>query len=99
MKGAQLMARLSWDEMVALQIAYNDYDKHELHAIFNGAEISSNDLENAYKNATLQLMGAYVIEQEPNLVDVTKFVHNKEGIEFVQKYQPVLNPILHKHHL
>ena len=89
-EGKDIRAALSWDEMVALQIAYNDYDKQELHAIFNGAEISSNDLENAYKNATLQLMGAYVIEQEPNLVDVTKFVHNKEGIEFVQKYQNML---------
>ena len=89
-EGKDIRAALTWDEMVALQIAYNDYDKHMLHAIFNGAEIESNELENAYKNATLQLMGAYVIEQEPNLVDVTKFVHNEEGIKFVQKYQNML---------
>ena len=89
-KGKDIRAALTWDEMVALQIAYNDYTKQELHAIFNGAEISSNDLENAYKNATLQLMGAYVIEQEPNLVDVTQFVHDEEGIKFVQKYQNLL---------
>ena len=89
-EGKNVRAALTWDEMVALQIAYNKYDKHELHAIFNGAEISSNDLENAYKNATLQLMGAYVIEKEPNLVDITQFVHDKEGIAFVQKYQNML---------
>ena len=89
-KGKDIRAALTWDEMVALQIAYNDYDKHMLHAIFNGAEINSNELENAYKNATLQLMGAYVIEKEPNLVDITKLVHNEEGIKFVQKYQNML---------
>ncbi len=86
-KGKDIRAALTWDEMIALQMAYNDYSKQDIHAIFNGAEISSNDLENAYKNATLQLMGAYVIEEEGHLVDVSKFVHDEEGIAFVQKYQ------------
>ena len=89
-EGKDIRAALSWDEMMALQMAYNDYSKEEIHAIFNGAEVSSNDLENAYKNATLQLMGAYVIEREGALLDVTKFVHSEEGIKFVQKYQNLL---------
>lgn len=86
-EGKDIRPALTWDEMIALQMAYNDYSKQDIHAIFNGAEISSNDLENAYKNATLQLMGAYVIEKDGHLVDVTKFVHDEEGIAFVQKYQ------------
>ena len=89
-EGKNIRAALSWDEMMALQIAYNDYSKYDLHAIFNGAEISANEMENNYKNATLQLMGAYVIEQEPNLVDVSLFVHSEEGINFAKKYQNLL---------
>ena len=33
---------------------------------------------------------AYVIEKEPNLVDVSMFVHSEEGIAFAQKYQNLL---------
>ena len=55
-------AALSFDEMVALQQAYNDYSKTELKAYFNGTDVSKDSLTRSYKDASLQLMGAYVIE-------------------------------------
>lgn len=81
---------LSWDEMISLQMAYNDYSADEIREIFNGAEIDANDMENNYKNATLQLMGAYVIEDKDCLVDISTLVHSKEGLAFVTKYQNML---------
>ena len=84
---------LTWDEMVALQMAYNDYSKYDLHAIFNGSEVDSNQLTNAYKNATLQLICAYILEDEDSLLDVSKFIHDEESIAFVQKYQNLLEAV------
>lgn len=84
---------LTWDEMVALQMAYNDYSKYDLHAIFNGAEVDANKLTSAYKNATLQLICAYILEDEDSLVDISKFIQNEEDLTFVREYQNLLEAV------
>lgn len=85
-EGKDIKAALSWDEMMALQLAYNNYSKEEIRAIFNGAEIKSSDYDGYYKNATLQLMGAYVLETRDVQVDSYKYLTSTEGQNFVKKY-------------
>ena len=85
-EGKEIKAALSFEEMIALQQAYNEYSKQDLHAIFNGADIRSSDLSRAYKNGSLQLMGAYVIETRENQVDVSSLIESEEGKEFYHRY-------------
>ena len=77
---------LTFDEVMALQAAYNDYSKDDIKKIFNGSEIKSRDLDNYYKSASLQLMGAYVIETRENPFDASILINSKEGKEFYKKY-------------
>lgn len=77
---------LSFDEISSLQAAYNNYSKDDIKKIFNGAEIKSKDLENNYKSASLQLMGAYIIETKQNPVDISLLIDSKEGKAFYDKY-------------
>jgi hypothetical protein len=82
-----IRAALSFDEIIALQQAYNDYDKASIKAIFNGADIKASTMTRNYKDASLQLMGAYVIETRENPVDVSGLITSSEGKEFYAKYQ------------
>lgn len=84
--GKDVKAALTWDEMIALTLAYNDFSKEEIAIMFNGSEVNANALTNAYKNATLQLMGAYVIETRENPVNSAAFVNSEAGKAFVEKY-------------
>lgn len=84
--GKDIKTALTYDEMVALQQAYNDYSKKELQAYFNGADIRSTDLTRAYKSASLQLMGAYVIETNESKVDMSSLITTDEGKEFYNRY-------------
>lgn len=84
--GKNIRAALSWDEMMALQIAYNNYSKEEIKAIFNGYELQKDKFDAYYKNASLQLMGAYVLESREMQVNSWKYVNSVEGQEFVKKY-------------
>ena len=79
-------AALSFDEMVALQQAYNDYSKTELKAYFNGSDVSKDSLTRSYKDASLQLMGAYVIETSEHPVDMSGLINSDEGKAFYNKY-------------
>lgn len=85
-EGKNIRAALSWDEMMALQLAYNDYSKDEIKAIFNGYELDSKKFDGYYKNANLQLMGAYILETRDTQVDSYKYIRDVEGQEFVKKY-------------
>ena len=85
-EGKDIKAALTWDEMMALNIAYNEYTKEEIALMFNGAEVDSKAMLDAYKNGTLQLMGAYVIETRENPVNSEMFVNDPEGRAFVAKY-------------
>ncbi len=84
--GKDIKTALTYDEMVALQQAYNDYSKKDLQAYFNGADIRSTDLTRAYKSASLQLMGAYVIETNESKVDMSNLITTDEGKEFYNRY-------------
>ena len=81
-----IRAALSFDEMVALQQAYNDYSVEDVRAYFNGTVINAEDMSNAYKDASLQLMGAYVIENSQNPVDMSNLINSDEGKEFYARY-------------
>ena len=85
--GSEVKAALTWDEMMALNLAYNDYSPEEISAMFNGAEIDATEFSNAYKNGTLQLMGAYVIADDENPVNSYKFLRDEQQQEFVKKYE------------
>ena len=84
-QGKDIRAALKYDEVIALQTAYNDYSKDELKAIFNGADIKSRDLVNAYKDATLQLMGAYIIETPECPVNMSYLLESDEAKNYYNK--------------
>lgn len=85
-EGKDIRAALSWDEVVALDLVYNNYSKEEIQSIFNGAELDATALSNAYKTGVLQLMGAHVIERRDNPVKMDELINSEEGKAFYQKY-------------
>lgn len=85
--GKDVKAALTWDEMIALNLAFNDYSKDQIRLMFNGAEVDSLAMSHAYKNATLQLMGAYVISDRETPVNMAALVNSEEGKAFVEKYE------------
>ena len=86
-EGKEVKAALTFDEMVALQQAYNNYTPEQIRAIFNGASVNAGEMGRAYRDANLQLMGAYVIETRENPVDMSGIIESEEGRAFYQKYQ------------
>lgn len=79
-------AVLTWEEVNAINLAYNDFSKEEIRAIFNGEEVSSADFTNSYKEATLQLMGAFVLETRDMPVNLDSLLNTEDGKAFYQKY-------------
>lgn len=84
--GNDIRAALKFDEAVALQQAYNTYSIDEVRAYFNGSEIHAENLSNAYKDASLQLMGAHVLETRENPVDMSILIDSEEGRAFYNRY-------------
>ena len=85
-KDKNIKAALSWDEVISLALVYNDYNKDQLIQIFNGADLNTAKLEDAYKTGVLQLMGAHVIETRENKVDMSSLLDSKEAKDFYEKY-------------
>ena len=87
-KDKNIRAALTFEEVVALGQAYNDYSLEELKAIFNGVygDIDSTKLTRSYKDASLQLMGAYTIENRNCPVDMSLLIETQEGKDFYKKY-------------
>lgn len=81
-----IKAALSFDEVAALQQAYNEYTKDEIKAIFNGAEVRADEMTKDYKSASLQLMAAYTIENSENPVDMSALIESSEGKDFYNRY-------------
>ena len=81
-----IKAALTFREVVALSQAYNDFTPAQIKAIFNGTAIKAAELDSAYKTATLQLMGAHVIENREHPVDMSGIIVSEEGKEFYNKY-------------
>ena len=85
-QGKDIKAALTWDEMIALNLAYNTYSKEQIKIMFNGAEVDSQALSKAYRNANLQLMGAYVISTRENPVNVSAILTDPNEKAFIEKY-------------
>lgn len=85
-KDKNIKAALSWDEVISLALVYNDYNKDQLIQIFNGADLNTTKLEDAYKTGVLQLMGAHVIETRENKVDMSSLLESQEAKDFYEKY-------------
>lgn len=85
-EGKDIRAALSFQEVVALSQAYNDFTPDEIKAIFNGKTITAAELDSSYKTATLQLMGAHVIESREHPVDMSGIIVSEEGKAFYEKY-------------
>ena len=85
-EGKNVKPALTFDEIIALQQAYNSYSNEAIRAIFNGATIRSDDMSRNYKDANLQLMGAYVISTRENPVDMSGLIESEEGKAFYKKY-------------
>lgn len=77
---------LTWEEVNAINLAYNEFSKEEIQAVFNGHEIKSADFTNSYKEATLQLMAAFVLERRDTPVNLDSLLNTNEGKVFYQKY-------------
>ena len=77
---------LAWDEVMAMTLVYNNFSKSELIEILNGADIDSYKLNNDYKMAILQLMGAHVLETRANPVNIDMVLHTAEAKAFYNKY-------------
>lgn len=84
--GNDIKAALTFDEAVALQMAYNTYSIDEVRAYFNSHEVNAIEMSNAYKAASLQLMGAYVIEDKNHPVDMSILIDSQEGRDFYNRY-------------
>lgn len=84
--GKDIKAALSWDEVVSLGIVYNNFTKNQLISIFNGAELNQQELQDAYKTATLQLLGAHVIETKEHPVQMEGLIQDEQAKAFYEKY-------------
>lgn len=77
---------LKWNESIALTLAYNDFSKEEIAAIFNGYEVNANKLDGYFKSANLELMGAYVVASKDAPVQLDHlFKENSEGVAWYNK--------------
>ena len=86
-EGKDIKAALTVEEMIALQLAYNNFDEDELAEYLNGTILDANKLSIDFKNATLQLMGAHVIETRENPVNiVNELLRSEIGKAFYNKY-------------
>ena len=84
---AGVRAALRWEEVSALNLAYNDFSKEEIAAIYNGYEVKSAEFTEAYKEATLQLFGAFAMSDRDHSIPIEMLVNDPEGQAFVQKYK------------
>lgn len=85
-KNKTVRPALKYDEVVALQQAYNDYSKEQIRAIFNGSEVNAEKMTRSYKDASLQLMSAYAIETKEHQIDMSLLLNTKEGKDFYNKF-------------
>lgn len=84
--GKDIKAALTWDEVVAMAMVYNNYTKSQMAEIFNGAELDTTKLSDSYKTANLQLMGAHILETRSNPVQLSTIFDSKEAKDFYNKY-------------
>lgn len=81
-----IKAVLKWEEVSAINLAYNDFTNEEIKSMFNGYNVDSWEFTNAYKEATLQLMGAFVLETRDTPVGLDQLLNTQEAKDFYNKY-------------
>lgn len=86
-----IKAALTWDETMALNLAYNNYTSKQIEEIFNGCGEASNLLEisnfnDAYKQALIQLTKAYVLEDKEAAIGLDNLINEPTGKAFYTKY-------------
>ena len=81
-----IKAALSWDEVISLDIAYNDYTNEKVQNIFNGSTVDSRQLSEAYKSAILELTSAFVIENNNQSISIDNILNDNKGKVFYNKY-------------
>ena len=92
--GVEVKPALSWEyEVPALTIAFNDLSKNDLTQIFNGIELDADELDASYKNAILQLMGAYTISDSENPVRIYDLIADPEAKAYVEDYEALFYEI------
>ncbi len=84
--GKDISAALSWDEVMAMALVYNNYSKNNYIEIFNGAELDQTKLQDAYKTANLQLFGAHILETSEYPVQIEDILITDEAKAFYEKY-------------
>jgi len=86
-----IKASLTWDEVLALNLTYNNYTKEQIEDIFNGENENSNSLDlkkftEAYKQSIVELTKAFVIEDQEVKIDLDNLINEPEGKAFYAKY-------------
>lgn len=70
---------LKWDEVISLDLAYNDYSDPEINYIFNGTKLDKDNLYNNYKQAIKQLTEAFIIEDKKCPIQLSILNNNVEN--------------------
>ncbi len=91
-----IRAALSWDEVIALDLAYNDFTPSQISEIFNSKNnydytIDSQKFTNNYKSAVLQLASAYVIENNNSKVSLDVLITDSKEKGFYTKYNEIFS--------
>lgn len=85
-----IKAALSWEEVMALNLVYNNLSQEEIIAMFNDYTIDSSDFINNYKKATLELIGAYVVQTRETPVKADLLVNTTEAKNYINKMNNLL---------
>lgn len=84
-EAGEIRTVLTYTEANALNLAYNNYSKADIQAIFNGSEAI--DFTKAYKEGYLQLLGAFILATDNNPVQLDKLINDENGKTFVKDYE------------
>ena len=84
-EAGEIRTVLTYTEANALNLAYNNYSKEDIQAIFNGSEAI--DFTKAYKEGYLQLLGAFILATDNNPVQLDKLINDENGKTFVKDYE------------
>ena len=79
---------LTWDEVIAEELIYNNIDKEALTQIFDSYNFNAEDMYNAYLNAISQETEAHIVQTTP--LNKTLMFNNDEGKSFYEKYETMM---------
>ena len=91
--GTNIKAALSWDEVVALTLGYNDFHDTKLSSVFNGSTLNSESIISSFKSANDQLTKAFVIEDIQESISLDNLISEPEQKAFYNKYHELFKRI------